>query len=100
MEPISSNHWSHDMQVIDAMKYLHDEHPDIYAKILAEFPETVVDGKFSVPMDGSWIDTVAMGVEADWSSWLTDAIEDTGVVAWIDGEPWGIGPGEDWPGDD
>ena len=37
-------------------------------------------------LDGSWLNTEAMGVDPEFSSWLIDAIEDTGYAVWEDGE--------------
>lgn len=81
---LSSCGASHDMQLVDSLEFLRSEYPDIYAGILSRFPE--YDG---AELDGSWFDTEALGVEPDWSSWLTDAVEDTGIVRWEDGEPYG-----------
>ena len=87
MGTISSNGFSHDQQVQDAMDWLELNHPDAYTKIVDQFPETPV-------MSGSWLDTEAMQVDAEWSSWLTDAIEETGLVVWEEGEPRTVPPGE------
>lgn len=54
--------------------------------IRREFPE--LD---SLVWDGSWLDLDAMGVEPEWVDDLVRAIEDTGVVQWIDGEPFVVG---------
>ena len=43
-------------------------------------------------MSGSGYDTDAMGVDAEWPSWLVDALEATGLVIWEDGEPYVAGP--------
>jgi hypothetical protein len=82
-QPISSNHYSHDLQLQDAMGYLEREHPGTYRGLLTEFPEWA-DRVWS----GSWLDTDAMAVDVEWSSWLTDAVEATGLVMWEEGEPW------------
>lgn len=81
---LSSCGASHDMQLVDSLEFLRSEYPDIYAGILSHFPEYG-----SAELDGAWIDTDALGVDPDWSSWLTDAVEDTGIVRWEDGEPYG-----------
>lgn len=83
MHTISSNHLSFDQQVIDAMDYLRVFHVSAYCKVRAEFPETIIWDDNS-----SWLDYEAMGVDQEWSSWLADAIESTGLVEWIDGEPY------------
>ena len=41
--------------------------------------------------DGSWLDLDAMGVDPEWVDELVRAIEDTGEVEWIDGEPFLVG---------
>lgn len=84
---ISSNHFSVDQQVEDAMTWLRDFRPGHYQTILGDFPEWE-DRVFN----GSWLDTEAMGVDPDWSSWLIDAIEATGLVTWWEGEPWAGDP--------
>lgn len=91
MGALSSDHFSVDAQVEDAMFYLEHNHPDEFARIVEKFPEwnTRTMGEHS-----SWFDTESMGVEPDWSSWLVDAIEDTGLVLWEEGEPWLIEEGE------
>lgn len=80
MHTISSNHLSQDQQVSDALDWMRVTHPTAYAAVRRHFPETL-------QWSGSWIDTDAMGVDCEWSSWLCDAIEETGLVLWIDGEP-------------
>lgn len=82
--PLSSCGASHDMQLVDSLEFLRSEYPDIYAGIMSRFPE--YDG---AEFDGSWFDTEALGVDPDWSSWLTDDVESSGVVMWEDGEPYG-----------
>lgn len=81
---ISSNHFSTDQQAVDALGHLEREHPEAYAKVRAELPEEII----WEPGPGSAIDYEAMGVDVEWSSWLIDAIENTGLVFWEDGEPW------------
>lgn len=82
MESISSNHYSVDIQTVDALAWLESEHPAEYAAVVAEFPE-YADHR----MDGAWFDTDAMSVEVEFGSWLADAVEATGLVTWVDGEP-------------
>lgn len=81
---LSSCGASHDMQLVDSLEFLRSEYPDIYAGILSRFPE-YDDAEF----DGSWLDTETLGVDPEWSSWLTDDVESSGVVMWEDGEPYG-----------
>ena len=79
----SSSSYSHDMQVDDAMSVLKYHFPKAYTKVLKEFPEFN-----NLIWNRSSIDTVAMNVDQDWVSWLTDAIETTGYIFWEDGEPY------------
>lgn len=83
---LSSNHLSVDQQVADVMNYLDSNHPTVYEKIVVEFPEWVN----GLSWNGSWFDTATMGVDVEWGSWLTDAIEATGLVIWEEGEPWAM----------
>lgn len=87
---ISSGHFSHDIQVVDALGYLHIYQPEAHAEVRKQFPERIV---WEQPIR-THIDTDAMGVDPEWSSWLCDAIEDTGHVWWEDGEPWAYRDGE------
>lgn len=84
MAAISSNQYSVDLQAVDALKYIEDNHSEAYSKLLEEFPEIP---KITFTGHGSWMDTEAMGVDQEWSSWLIDAIELTGLVIWEEGEP-------------
>ena len=87
MSTISSNGYSHDQQVHDALAYLEHNHEDVYLKLLREFPEA---SPSRLIWEGSWFNTERMGVDVEWSSWLCDAIENTGLVTWEDGEPWSV----------
>lgn len=80
---ISSSGFSHDLQVEDALNWMEAEEPAWYLRLVSDFPEIA-----SIQWDGSWFDTEAMGVDGEWSSWLTDALEMTGFVYWEDGEPY------------
>lgn len=80
---ISSNGFSVDTQAVDALDYLRTNEPDAYSAIVRHFHEPVI-------WSGSRFDTEAMGVDPDYSSWLIEAIEDTGHVSWIDGEPYAV----------
>lgn len=82
-DSISSGHYSHDQQVLDAMNYLENYQGEAHMEITKKFPEWI-----NRKWNGAWIDTEAMNVDHEWSSWLTDAIENTGFVTWIDGEPY------------
>ena len=81
MYAISSGHFSHNMQVSDALDYLRIEHPASYSAVRRNFPENII-------WCGPWFDHEAMGVDIEWASWLCDAIEATGHIEWIDGEPY------------
>lgn len=82
MEPLSSNHFSHDLQVLDVLNWMETEFPEEFAIIQSQFPEVA-----NIIMEGAWFDTKAMGVDVEWSSWLTDEIEQTCFVVWWEGEP-------------
>jgi hypothetical protein len=86
MKAISDSHLAHDQQIADAMAYLALCHPAEFTKILVDFPEWI-----AVEFNGACIDWWTMGVDPDWSMWLTDAIERGGRIRWDDGEPWTVG---------
>lgn len=83
--PISSNGFSHDTQVKDALDYLEHNHNGVWEDLVKQFPEAL-----NITWDGSWFDTEAMGVDEEYSSWLCDAIEETGLVEWDEGEPYSV----------
>ena len=87
MTAISSNHYSVDQQVKDALDFLQTETPKVYDALVSDFPEVT-----NIRYSGSWFDTEAMGVDLEWSSWLIDRIESTGLVIWEEGEPWAVDP--------
>jgi len=78
---VSSNHVSLDQQAKDALDWLRLYRPDAYVEVRKHFPENII-------FSGSWFDTERMEVDPEWGSWLVDAIEETGVIFWEDGEPW------------
>jgi hypothetical protein len=82
---ISSNHFSVDQQMNDALDYLRVFHTDVFCEIRKHFPDTF-------KWEGSWLDTDAMGVDQEYSSWLIDAIEATDLIYWEEGEPWAVKP--------
>lgn len=82
-EPLSSNQWSLDLQIVDVLDWLERNYPAGYAEVREAFPE-------EIRLDGSHFDIEAMGVEADYSSWLAEAIEATGLVGWYEGEPFAV----------
>jgi hypothetical protein len=81
MDSISNNHFSTDIQTNDALDWLRINHPEQYSEIRRIFPETI-------KWEGSWFDTEEMGVDVEWGNWLCEHIEFTGLVTWIDGEPY------------
>lgn len=83
-ETVSSNGFSFDTQVSDALSFLQTEWPSEYAGIVGQFPE-IPDLIWS----GSWVDADESGVDRDYMSWLADALEQTGRIMWYDGEPYG-----------
>ena len=89
MYTISSNHFSTDQQMVDALDYLRINHVDVYTSIRRQFPENII-----FPDKSAWIDHEAMGVDPDWSSWVIDAIEQESVVFWEEGEPWVMEPAD------
>lgn len=85
MTAISSNHFSVDQQVQDALDYLQTVAPKAYDDVVSDFPEVG-----NISYSGSWFDTDAMGVDVEWSMWLIDRIEATDLVIWEEGEPWAM----------
>ena len=78
---VSSNHVSLDQKAKDALDWLTLYRPDAHVEVRKHFPENII-------FSGSWFDTERMEVDPEWGSWLVDAIEETGVIFWEDGEPW------------
>lgn len=96
MKALSSNGFSHDMQVDDVLDYLRGEIPEEdYNNIIHKFPE--VDKRI---LDGAYFDTDAMGVDIEWSAWVTDYIEAETDVFWWEGEPFVLEDGEIHPDSD
>lgn len=80
---ISSNHFSHDTQMADAISFLEHNLPDLHTQLLDQFPEAA-----DILWEGSWVDTEQMNLDPEWSSWVVDWIEDNAPIMWEDGEPW------------
>lgn len=80
---VSSGHYSHDMQVSDALSFMADHHPYEHAAIIAAHPEL---GR--LVWSGSWVDTDAMGANPELMSWVADSVERSGCVWWSDGVPY------------
>lgn len=90
---LSDSHWSHDAQVKHVMDYLAQDYPDAYREILADYPEwehLTWEDEY-----GNWVDTETSGVPFEYTSWVADAIENTGLVSWWEGEPWMTFPDEE-----
>lgn len=87
---LSSGHYSHDMQVSDALSFMADHHPHEHAAIIAAHPEL---GR--LVWYGSWVDTDAMGANPDLMSWVADSVEQSQCVWWSDGEPYAYDPDAD-----
>ena len=87
MQTISSNAFSTDLQMMDALQYLKEEHPEVYKTLLEKFPELE-----NPIFDDSWLDYEVMGLDVEYSMFVIDAIEQTGYVIWEEGEPWATTP--------
>lgn len=89
---VSSNSFSHDQQVDDAWGWLRGEMPeDDFDLLVQKFPE--MEGVYpttGIIWSGSCFDTEAMGVDVEYTSWVADALEETGLIYWEDGEPYGV----------
>jgi hypothetical protein len=77
---ISSNHYSQDLQVKDAVSYLNPEQKERLLEVYPEFDELI--------WDGSWVHAGQSGVDPEFMSWVQDWIEQDTEVYWEDGEPW------------
>lgn len=92
-QSISSNHWSHDTQVRDAVDWLHLNRPAEHAEFLNVFnvwPMVQMEGShfqwLAVPFtkdEGHMIE-----VDPEFGSWCCEWIEDNTPIFWEDGEPW------------
>jgi hypothetical protein len=80
MYAVSSNHFSVDQQIADAIDALPD---DDRALFNAEFPEWD-----NLVWSGSWVDTDASGVDVEYTSWVADWLESRTGIFWEEGEPW------------
>lgn len=90
-ESISSNGFSTDDQLKDAVSYLEHNDPENYARFLAEFPQWE-----KLTWDGAWLDAEASKVDPDYTSWCIDWIEQNTSVVWEDGEPFAYTTEELW----
>lgn len=80
MSTLSNNGFSLAMQADDVLAWLRINHTEQYCTIRREFPESLI-------FDGASLDHERMGVDVVWIYWLVDAIEQTALVVWVDGEP-------------
>jgi hypothetical protein len=77
---ISSNHFSNDMQVQDAVSYLSDEQRERLFSVYPEWDELI--------WEDSWVHTQKSGVDPEYVSWVQDWIEADTEIYWEEGEPW------------
>lgn len=77
---LSSNHYSTDGQLADVILALD---PEQTARFHSEFPEWP-----NLVWSGSWVNTEASNVDAEYTSWAIDWVEAHCDVIWEDGEPW------------
>lgn len=75
---VSSNHFSHDQQVWDALQYLKENHHENYLEIRVH-----LSAEYHC---GEWV-LYGATQDPEYGSWLCDAIEDTGIIEWWEGEP-------------
>ena len=84
---MASGHASFDQQVKEAIECLEADYPQLYTKIQRQFPE-IDNWQFEDTPSHAWIDTEVMGVDAEFTSHLADALEELDVIEWRDGELW------------
>jgi hypothetical protein len=77
---ISSNHFSHDIQVKDAVSYMNKAAKEEFNAAFPEFDELI--------WEGSWVHAQKSGVDVEYMSWACDWIEAMTEIYWEDGEPW------------
>jgi len=80
MIAISSNGFSVDLQIDDAVTALTDAEAEAF---LIAFPEYQ-----SLRWEGAWIDPEASKVDVDFMNWVCDWIEANTDIFWEEGEPW------------
>ena len=83
---LSSNAFSTDQQACDVVAWLRLNHPEQYVEIAKKFHVLFI------PSNASHFEEEQFeyGWNPDYGSWLVDAIEETGLVLWIDGEPFAL----------
>jgi hypothetical protein len=82
---ISSNGFSHDTQVQDALDWLQQHHEADWTRITTANPELT-----RLDWEGSWVAAEEMGLDVDFMSWVADELENTEWIIWDEGEPYGI----------
>lgn len=78
-DSLSSNHFSHEGQLTDALNWLQTNNPLQFKLFLAEFPEweSVANGP-----------DMLEDLDPEWPMWATDWLEASTAIYWEDGEPW------------
>jgi len=92
MEPISSNHYSVDTQLSDAVDALKDDEREAFDKAFPEWNTITWE-----PSPLSHIDTEASGVDVEYTSWAIDWIEENTLITWYEGEPYLMGDDSEDP---
>lgn len=82
---ISSNHFSHDLQVQDAVTWLRND-SRFTLKMRTEFAEKFPEWD-ELKWEGSWVDVIDSDVDLEYMSWVADWIEENTPIYWRDGEP-------------
>lgn len=84
---LSSNAFSVDDQTADVLSWLSNSdnatHRNLMDRFVSAFPEYN-----SLIWGGAWVDTEASGVDPEFMSWARDWLEESGLVEWVEGEPY------------
>lgn len=80
MYAVSSNHYSVDQQIEDAVSSLTEPERAAFVDAYPEWPNLV--------WSGSWIDAETSCVDPEFMSWVADWIEGNTTIFWENGEPW------------
>lgn len=83
-EYLSSNHFSHEGQVRDVLRWMQREEKETYSNFAYEHPEWErMERGEDIQIGGE-----ALGdLDPEWWHWVTDWIEANTNVVWDDGEP-------------
>lgn len=84
---LSNNHSSVDDQIADVVSWLSND-PAHAGMMERQFTQKDFPEYNKLTWEGSWVDTEASGVDADYMSWVVDWVEANTLVYWEDGEPW------------